>query len=68
MVHTRGGVGIRNCIKPSLGIKLGIKVDNCDYQKNQMSTQNGWVSAGSFMKPNGSLILKIFKYPEPAVL
>ncbi len=69
MVRTRGGVGIRNCTKPLLGIKLGIKVDSRDCQKNQMSTiKNGWVSASSFMKPAGSLILKIFKCPEPGVL
>jgi hypothetical protein len=30
------GVGIRNCTKTHLGIELGIRVDNYDYQKNQI--------------------------------
>ncbi len=32
----QSGAGIRNCTKPLKGIKLDIKVDNHDYQKNQI--------------------------------
>jgi len=64
--------GMKRCTKHSLGIKLSIKVENTQfcYIIALIKTSNNQIL--SFLKikktPDGSLILKIFKYPKLMVL